>query len=412
MLEVLAYKLVLYVSSFISLFMAIFWISILFLEEGSLEEQKWDKKYAPLVSILIPAHNEEDVIAATLDSALQVDYPKTKREIIVLANACTDRTEEIVKSYKEKGVKLISIKEPGKGYAVNIGLEKLKGEFTVILDADSIATPNLLEVLLPKFNDPNVGGVKTSIKVWKPENFLEKLQWFEYMAVGLTHKLMSVLDILYLTPGVFSIYRTDALRKVGGFDENILTEDIEIAVRLLHNGYKIKSSLEAMPFTKVPKTIEGYHGQRLRWARGFFATMLKHKEMFFKKEFGLLGLFMLPVSFAMPILIILSMLIVFYTISTFVFRAVVNILLTGRIFHGAILPLVDFSVIFWTSVLVIFSIYVLYKSVKLFREKASYPLAGLMFFIAYPGVKSFYWFLGAMYEIFGVKKVWRGNVRW
>src|SRR3989344_1140745 len=134
--------------------------------------------------------------------------------------------------------------------------------------------------------------------------------------------------------------------------------------------------------------------------------MLKHKEMFFKKEFGLLGLFMLPVSFAMPILII------FYTISTFVFRAVVNILLTGRIFHGAILPLVDFSVIFWTSVLVIFSIYVLYKSVKLFREKASYPLAGLMFFIAYPGVKSFYWFLGAMYEIFGVKKVWRGNVRW
>src|SRR3989338_5097223 len=412
MLEVLAYKLVLYVSSFISLFMAIFWISILFLEEGSLEEQKWDKKYAPLVSILIPAHNEEDVIAATLDSALQVDYPKTKREIIVLANACTDRTEEIVKSYKEKGVKLISIKEPGKGYAVNIGLEKLKGEFTVILDADSIATPNLLEVLLPKFNDPNVGGVKTSIKVWKPENFLEKLQWFEYMAVGLTHKLMSVLDILYLTPGVFSIYRTDALRKVGGFDENILTEDIEIAVRLLHNGYKIKSSLEAMPFTKVPHTLKGYHSQRLRWARGFFATMLKHKEMFFKKEFGLLGLFMLPISFIMPILVILSTIVVAYTLLDIVFKSLFVKLLTGEFFYNLSAPVLDFSALFWTVILVIFGIYVLYKSIKLFREKAFYPVAGFLFFTAYPFVKSFYWFLGAIYELAGVKKVWRGDVRW
>src|SRR3989344_4697133 len=360
MLELFIYRLILYVISFIGLFMAIFWISVLYIEEDSLEEETFEGK-PPNVSILIPAHNEEDVIAETIESALAVNYPKTKREIIVLANACTDRTEEIAKRYKEQGVKLISIKEPGKGHAVNIGLQKQKGEFTVILDADSIATHNLLEVLLPKFNDPKVAGVKTSIKVWKPNNLLEKLQWFEYINTGLVHKLMSILDVLYLTPGVFSIYRTDALRKVGGFDENILTEDIEIAVRLLHNGYKIKSSLAAMPFTKVPKTIEGYHGQRLRWARGFFATMLKHKEMFFKKEFGLLGLFMLPVSFAMPILIILSMLIVFYTISTFVFRAVVNILLTGRIFHGAILPLVDFSVIFWTSVLVIFSIYVLYK---------------------------------------------------
>ncbi|MEK6923108.1 MAG: glycosyltransferase [Nanoarchaeota archaeon] len=412
MLEIFAYKLVLYASSFISLFMAIFWISVLFLEEGNLEEPKWDRKYAPLVSILIPAHNEEDVIAATIDSALQVDYPKTKREIIVLANACTDRTEEIVKSYKEKGVKLISIKEPGKGHAINIGLEKLKGEFTVILDADSIATQNLLEVLLPKFNDIKVGGVKTSIKVWKPENFLEKLQWFEYLSVGLVHKLMSVLDVLHLTPGVFSIYRTDALKKVGGFDENILTEDIEIAVRLLHNGYKIKSSLAAMPFTKVPKTLKGYHGQRLRWARGFFTTMLKHKDMFFKKEFGLLGLFIMPISFIMPILIILSTLIVFYTIAGFILYTSLNGLLTGKIFQGATILLVDFSALFWTSVLVMCGIYVLYKSVRIFREKASYPLAGLMFFIAYPFVKSFYWFLGAMYELLGVKKVWRGDARW
>ncbi|MBS3064212.1 MAG: glycosyltransferase family 2 protein [DPANN group archaeon] len=411
MLELFIYRLILYVISFIGLFMAIFWISVLYIEEDSLEEETFEGK-PPNVSILIPAHNEEDVIAETIESALAVNYPKTKREIIVLANACTDRTEEIAKRYKEQGVKLISIKEPGKGHAVNIGLQKQKGEFTVILDADSIATHNLLEVLLPKFNDPKVAGVKTSIKVWKPNNLLEKLQWFEYINTGLVHKLMSILDVLYLTPGVFSIYRTDALRKVGGFDENILTEDIEIAVRLLHNGYKIKSSLAAMPFTKVPHTLKGYHSQRLRWARGFFATMLKHKEMFFKKEFGLLGLFMLPISFIMPILVILSTIVVAYTLLDIVFRFLSVKLLTGEFFYNLSAPVLDFSALFWTVILVIFGIYVLYKSIKLFREKAFYPVAGFLFFTAYPFVKSFYWFLGAIYELAGVKKVWRGDVRW
>ena len=411
MLELFIYRLILYVISFIGLFMAIFWISVLYIEEDSLEEETFEGK-PPNVSILIPAHNEEDVIAETIESALAVNYPKTKREIIVLANACTDRTEEIAKRYKEQGVKLISIKEPGKGHAVNIGLQKQKGEFTVILDADSIATHNLLEVLLPKFNDPKVAGVKTSIKVWKPNNLLEKLQWFEYINTGLVHKLMSILDVLYLTPGVFSIYRTDALRKVGGFDENILTEDIEIAVRLLHNGYKIKSSLAAMPFTKVPHTLKGYHSQRLRWARGFFATMLKHKEMFFKKEFGLLGLFMLPISFIMPILVILSTIVVAYTLLDIVFKSLFVKLLTGEFFYNLSAPVLDFSALFWTVILVIFGIYVLYKSIKLFRENAFYPVAGFLFFTAYPFVKSFYWFLGAIYELAGVKKVWRGDVRW
>ena len=411
MLELFIYRLILYVISFIGLFMAIFWISVLYIEEDSLEEETFEGK-PPNVSILIPAHNEEDVIAETIESALAVNYPKTKREIIVLANACTDRTEEIAKRYKEQGVKLISIKEPGKGHAVNIGLQKQKGEFTVILDADSIATHNLLEVLLPKFNDPKVAGVKTSIKVWKPNNLLEKLQWFEYINTGLVHKLMSILDVLYLTPGVFSIYRTDALRKVGGFDENILTEDIEIAVRLLHNGYKIKSSLAAMPFTKVPHTLKGYHSQRLRWARGFFATMLKHKEMFFKKEFGLLGLFMLPISFIMPILVILSTIVVAYTLLDIVFKSLFVKLLTGEFFYNLSAPVLDFSALFWTVILVIFGIYVLYKSIKLFREKAFYPVAGFLFFTAYPFVKSFYWFLGVIYELAGVKKVWRGDVRW
>jgi len=109
MINLFVYHTILYVTSFISLFTAFFWLSVLYLEEKQLNiEEDYTTENAPVVTILIPAYNEEDVIAQTIESIDVLDYPKDKIEVIVLANACTDRTEDIVKSYKHKGIKLVS----------------------------------------------------------------------------------------------------------------------------------------------------------------------------------------------------------------------------------------------------------------------------------------------------------------
>lgn len=413
MINLFVYHTILYVTSFISLFTAFFWLSVLYLEEKQLNiEEDYTTENAPVVTILIPAYNEEDVIAKTIESIEVLDYPKDKIEVIVLANACTDRTEDIVKSYKHKGIKLVSIKEPGKGHAVNIGLQKAKGKFIATFDADTIATPNLLKRALPYFADEKVAAVKTSIKVLKPENFLEKLQWFEYMGVALQHRLMSALDVLFITPGAFSIYRKDVLKKVGGFDEHSLTEDIEIAMRLLHEGWKVKASFTASPFTKVPRTFAAFHTQRLRWARGFFSSLLKHKDMLLNKKFELLGMLILPLNFLLPILIIVGLFVLIYNIASALIFLAIELYLTKSFVYTSTAYTIDYSALFWTIFLIIIGTGIFLKTFGLLKEKAQYPLAVLFYFLVYPIIRSFYWLFGAIYELTNAKKDWRGSERW
>jgi cellulose synthase/poly-beta-1,6-N-acetylglucosamine synthase-like glycosyltransferase len=112
------------------------------------------------VTILIPAYNEEDCIAKTLENKLEQDYPGDKPEVIVISDGSTDRTDEIVQGYKTKGVKLLR-QEPrtGKTSALNMAVEKAKGEILVFSDANSLYAPNTVAKLVRNFADPKVGYV-------------------------------------------------------------------------------------------------------------------------------------------------------------------------------------------------------------------------------------------------------------
>ena len=112
------------------------------------------------VTILIPAYNEEDCIAKTLENKLEQDYPVEKLEIIVISDGSTDKTDEIVRSYEPQGVKLLR-QEPrtGKTSALNMAVEKAKGEILVFSDANSLYAPNAVAKLVRNFDDPAVGYV-------------------------------------------------------------------------------------------------------------------------------------------------------------------------------------------------------------------------------------------------------------
>jgi len=107
-------------------------------------------------------------------------------------------------------------------------------------------------------------------------------------------KLLEFIDSVYVTPGPLSLYKRNTLLKVGGFDEKNMTEDIEIAWRLLEKGYKIKMATEARVYTKVPGKVRRWWGQRIRWNVGGIQTTLKYKYTLFRKEFKSLGNFVLP----------------------------------------------------------------------------------------------------------------------
>ena len=112
----------------------------------------------PRISITVPAYNEEREIASTLESLLQLDYPADRREIIVVSDASTDRTDEIVRSYADRGVKLIRMeKRTGKTAAENAAAAHLSGEIVVNTNASIRIGASSLKPLIAAFSDPGVG---------------------------------------------------------------------------------------------------------------------------------------------------------------------------------------------------------------------------------------------------------------
>ncbi|MCI5121353.1 MAG: glycosyltransferase, partial [Candidatus Electrothrix sp. AUS4] len=97
------------------------------------------KNIAPLITVLIPAHNEEKNIAATIENKLDLDYPSERIEIIVISDGSIDKTDEIVEQFSERGVRLLR-QEPraGKTSALNLAVPQATGDIIVFSDANSI----------------------------------------------------------------------------------------------------------------------------------------------------------------------------------------------------------------------------------------------------------------------------------
>jgi len=272
------------------------------------------KKF-PSVSIIIPAYNEEKNIEKTINNIKSLNYP-SKLDIVVVDDGSTDKTPSILK--RIKGIRVFRKPNAGKANALNYGLKRAKGDIVACIDADSYPTKDALLYAVPFFEDPKVAAVTTSIFVKKYDKIIEKLQALEYVIIAWFRKMLEYIDSIYVTPGPMSLYRKDVLLKIGGFDEKNMTEDVEIAWRLLSNNYKIKMSLKSKVYTIVPNNMRSWWHQRLRWNIGGIQTSLKYLNKIFKKDYGMVGVFLLPFFSISYILSIISLFSIIYVIYLFV----------------------------------------------------------------------------------------------
>jgi cellulose synthase/poly-beta-1,6-N-acetylglucosamine synthase-like glycosyltransferase len=139
----------------------------------------------PFVTITIPAYNEQESLPWTVQSVLDLDYPKEKYELLIVDDGSTDKTAHIAQEIMTKNpsyhIRLISQKNQGKGGALNNALHQAQGTYFVCLDADSFVAPDALTKMLPHFADIRVAAVLPALKIHNPQNKLEKLQWYEYI---------------------------------------------------------------------------------------------------------------------------------------------------------------------------------------------------------------------------------------
>jgi len=402
----------------ITLFYTIFWL-ITFLD--SKEEKKKVIKKFPLVSIVVPAHNEEDVILETLESVIGLDYPKNKLDVIIVNDGSTDSTEDVAGKFIDKhrgyDIKLINQANQGKWVALNNALKIAKGGFFTCLDADSSVEKAALKKMLPYFTDNNVAAVLPLIKIKNPKGILQKIQCYEYIVNFFYKKIMSYLNCVHVTPGPFGVYRKDVIDKIGGFRQGHNTEDMEIAFRLQKHQYKIIQLLDVDVHTYSPKNLKDFYFQRNRWNKGSILNVWDYRKMIFKKEYGDFGILQMPMVLcagfiAMSIII----LVLFYNILKPLFNGLYNLSLVDFDIFSFIaninfnLNLLDFNYykLIIIAVMITLSLTVFTLAHKYTKQRlTSQGIAPLLVFILF-----YYLLLGAIW--LGITKdlIFKGAKKW
>lgn len=288
---------------FFAIYFLVYWL-LVFVEHFPRLKKEYKTKITlqsyPLVSVLVPAWNEEKTVTKTLRSLSHLDWPNDKLEIIVINDGSTDKTSQKVRtfmqSHKSMNIVLHEQENKGKGASLNVGLGMLKGEYFTCLDADSFVEPQTLKHMIYwHMREPDVAITTPVMKIHEPKTFIQHLQRIEYISGMFLTKLMSFIDANYVAPGPFSTYKTKIIRDLGGFDEDNLVEDQEIAYRAQKFHYRIIQVPNAIVRTVGPNTLGKFKRQRNRWYKGTILNIIKYRGLMFKKEYGDFGMYQLPI---------------------------------------------------------------------------------------------------------------------
>jgi poly-beta-1,6 N-acetyl-D-glucosamine synthase len=278
----------------------------------------------PSVSVFIPAHNEAVGITKTITSVLETNYPKL--EIIVINDGSTDSTHNVITEFianhrkgqhSKTSIEYISLKNGGKARALNRALKSANGEIVITIDADSVMDPEAIKNLVKRFTSPKVAAVAGNVIVGNGRKPIGLIQQLEYLYGFYFKRADSSFNAVYIIGGAAAAYRREILTKLGGFDPNIITEDIEISTRMLSLGYRTCYAADAVVYTEGPSTIQGLFNQRLRWKFGRLLTFYKHRHLFFstqKRHNPYLSFFILPIAIYAEVILFFEgvMLTIFY----------------------------------------------------------------------------------------------------
>lgn len=235
------------------------------------------------ISILIPAHNEEKAIAATIRSCLSQTRPAD--EIVVVNDGSTDATGAILATFGRK-IRVITLPKAtgNKSHAQEIGLKYIRGDVFIATDGDTILDRDFVAHIEEDFlRHPDiiaVGGYVRSMRY----NWLTACRAFEYAIGQNLHKLAQHhIDYLFVIPGAAGAFRTQAFFDHITFEHDTLTEDLDFTYRLHAQGLKVHYDRRAVVFTQDPSTLHSYINQMRRWFGGGWQCLMKHHGLILRE---------------------------------------------------------------------------------------------------------------------------------
>jgi len=229
----------------------------------------------PPVTVLVAAHNEEKVVAHILAALMGVNYPKDRMLIVPVNDRSTDRTREIIDRFCADHPGRIhpfhrTGGKGGKAAALKDAMDLVKTEVILIFDADYIPGSGLIKQLVAPFFDPEVGGVMGRVVPLNVgTNLLTRLLDLERSGgYQVDQQARMNLRLVPQHGGTVAGVRLSALREIGGWNDNTLTEDTDLTYRLLLAGWKTVYQNRSECYEEVPETWQVRIKQIMRWAKG------------------------------------------------------------------------------------------------------------------------------------------------
>lgn len=263
-------------------------------------------------SIIVPSKNEETVIRRCLNGILNIDYPREKIQIIVVDGNSTDKTPQICAEFEQKypqTFKVISEPiggQPGKPAALNFAMTYATNDIVAVFDVDSLPEQDVLRKTTAYFNsDPNLVALQGKTNsINERSNALtrvisqEEKAWYQMLLSG-----REKLKLFIPLNGSCQFVKRPILEQLHGWDENSLTEDVELALRLIEQGHHVKYAPDVCSGQETPTQLNALIKQRTRWYRGYMETALKYGRLMdninkttLDAEISLAGPFMMVVS--------------------------------------------------------------------------------------------------------------------
>ncbi|MGW2287706.1 bifunctional polysaccharide deacetylase/glycosyltransferase family 2 protein [Streptomyces phaeochromogenes] len=319
----------------------------------------WGPTVTQPVTVIVPAYNEKECIANTLESLAKSTHPI---EIIVVDDGSTDDTSQIARdaarSFGMTNVRVIRQENAGKPAALNNGVRSASYDIVVMMDGDTVFEPDAVHQLVQPFADPEVGAVAGNAKVGNRNTVIGAWQHIEYvMGFNLDRRMYDLLRCMPTIPGAIGAFRRDAVLEVGGMSEDTLAEDTDITIAMHRGGWRVVYQEHARAWTEAPASLKQLWSQRYRWSYGTMQALWKHRKSLTDKgpsgRFGRVG---------MPLVVI-------FQIITPVFAPLIDV------FTAYSMIFIDFkaALLAWLAVLGIQLVCAAY-AFRLDREKYRYLL--------------------------------------
>ncbi|MCA9610087.1 MAG: glycosyltransferase [Myxococcales bacterium] len=233
----------------------------------------------PLLTVIVPAKDEERALGPTVEAVLASDYPSL--EVIVVDDGSSDGTGRIAAALaaRDPRVRVLTHKvNQGKAAALNHALRVAKSDLVATVDADTRPAPDCLRRIAAQLSVPGVAAVATNVKVANRGGILGAFQSLEYVAeLGVDQRALALVGAITVVAGATAGWRKKAVLAVGGFPPDTLTEDSDLTLTLQRAGHRVTYRADAVTHTNAPASLGALMKQRRRWLWGNLQTAWKHR---------------------------------------------------------------------------------------------------------------------------------------